>query len=156
MGPERCLFLPLALLNYLYQSWSNRCFRVGNVQFYVFFVLFFPQIKSPFLSLLFSQLRSGLEICISYSKQSLWGMCISYNKTRSEEVLLPRAFKSQMLINIHIKRMYWSPYFSTDYLSQYSVSFALTVILVVNFSTPRHTTIFVCISLLGSQVYNGS
>ena len=29
-GPERCGFLPLALLNYLYQSLCNRAFRVGN------------------------------------------------------------------------------------------------------------------------------
>ena len=45
------------------------------------------------LSFLFNQLRSGLEICISYSKQSLWGMHISYNKTMPVEVLLPGALK---------------------------------------------------------------
>ena len=38
-------------------------------------------------------------------------MNISYNKTGPVELLLPGALKPQMLINIHIKRMYPEPMF---------------------------------------------
>lgn len=51
-----------------------------SYKFYGFLVLLFPLTKSPFLSFLSYQWRSGLEIRMSYSKQSPWGMNISYNK----------------------------------------------------------------------------
>ena len=54
-------------------------------------------------SFLSYQLRSGLEIHVFYSKQSLWGMGISYHETRPVETLLPGALKSYMLISGHIK-----------------------------------------------------
>lgn len=105
-GPERCGFLPLALFDYLHQSLSNRGFRVGNV----------PKVFRFLCPLLFFLSVEGwLEIF--YSKQSLWGICISYKKTRPVEVLLSGALKPQMLINIHIKRMFRSPGSYTDCLS---------------------------------------
>ena len=79
-------------------------------KFYAFvFVFVFCPFLSPFLSFLFYQLRSGLEIPIFYSKkkvcgegafpvikQGLWG-CYPL------EPLLSGALKPQMLINGHIE-----------------------------------------------------
>ena len=63
MGSRKMCFLPLALPSYLYQSLFNRGFRVEmSRKFYAFFALLFPSTESPFLSFLFCQLRSGLEI----------------------------------------------------------------------------------------------
>ena len=130
-GPGRC-FLPLALLNYLYQSLSHRGFRVGNVPkvLWVFLPFSFLRLSHHF-SFLFYQLRNGLESYISYSQQSLRGMRVCYNKTRPVEVLLPGALKPHMLISIHIKRMYRSPCSYTNYLSSYSASVADTVVALI-------------------------
>ena len=83
------------------------------------------RLRHHFAPSFFYQLRSGLEISIPYSKQSLWGPRISYDKTRPVEVLVPGALKPQRSINVHSERLYGSPRSSADSLSQNSVSLPL-------------------------------
>ena len=59
-GPEKCAFFPLALLNYLYQSLSNRTFRVGNV------------LVSFMVSLSFSSLRLSHHSSHSFLSVDVW------------------------------------------------------------------------------------
>ena len=66
-------------------------------KFFDFFVLLFPLTESPFLSFLFYQLRSGLEIKVHV------GIVTPSIVNKWVEILLSGALKTQMLINGHIK-----------------------------------------------------
>jgi len=99
VGPRKMWFSPIGPIQLPVSTpcfWGWKCPENSIFFFFCPFLL-------PFLSFHFYQWRSGVEILIFYSKQSLGGMHLSYNKTRPVGMLVPEALKPQMLINGHIK-----------------------------------------------------